>query len=409
MPNEILDPLVTECPKCNTRFRVTETQLQVAAGRVRCGACLLVFDGTEHLRINGELYRPDDPDADLDSLLEELAAGESGDASFPTDELSSYESANNEMPAEASGTEQASMDCAASDAASETAIDDGGNGFHPGTRSADGLADLEAELMAELRSGSPLGPVAPRTPGEASEAPGEHSASDESDRPEVGAAVTGAEDGETVDDSWQHDPVLADADTAATVADSHAAQAAVARPALEGLPDFDPLFEASGNHDEGEESSSSWATWAVASLAVVAITLQILWLQYDRWVLDDRFRPLYQSLCTVAGCELPARRDLSKIATREALLRPHPGDGTALVYDAVVINRAEFPQPFPVVEIVFTSIQGQVVAWGRFQPEEYLAGEVAPHELMKPRTPVHIALEMEAPEQRGLNYQVTYR
>lgn len=32
------------CPGCETRFRVTDDQLAVANGRVRCGACLTVFD-----------------------------------------------------------------------------------------------------------------------------------------------------------------------------------------------------------------------------------------------------------------------------------------------------------------------------------------------------------------------------
>ena len=44
-----LEPLITECPSCRTRFRVAETQLQSARGRVRCGACLTVFNGVEHL------------------------------------------------------------------------------------------------------------------------------------------------------------------------------------------------------------------------------------------------------------------------------------------------------------------------------------------------------------------------
>jgi len=36
--------LITECPGCHSRFRVTEGQLHLAQGQVRCGACLLVFD-----------------------------------------------------------------------------------------------------------------------------------------------------------------------------------------------------------------------------------------------------------------------------------------------------------------------------------------------------------------------------
>ncbi|MBV1786930.1 zinc-ribbon and DUF3426 domain-containing protein [Marinobacterium sp. D7] len=38
------EPLITECPGCHSRFRVTEGQLNLAQGQVRCGACLLVFD-----------------------------------------------------------------------------------------------------------------------------------------------------------------------------------------------------------------------------------------------------------------------------------------------------------------------------------------------------------------------------
>ncbi len=33
----------TRCPACGTRFRVTDTQLEAAGGRVRCGSCLEVF------------------------------------------------------------------------------------------------------------------------------------------------------------------------------------------------------------------------------------------------------------------------------------------------------------------------------------------------------------------------------
>ena len=54
MSEDNLEPLITQCPNCETRFRVTEAQLQVAHGRVRCGACLSVFDGTAHLSLDGE-------------------------------------------------------------------------------------------------------------------------------------------------------------------------------------------------------------------------------------------------------------------------------------------------------------------------------------------------------------------
>lgn len=39
---------VTQCPSCQTSFRVTEAQLTIANGAVRCGSCLHIFNATEH-------------------------------------------------------------------------------------------------------------------------------------------------------------------------------------------------------------------------------------------------------------------------------------------------------------------------------------------------------------------------
>ncbi|NLY58064.1 MAG: DUF3426 domain-containing protein, partial [Gammaproteobacteria bacterium] len=39
--------LVTQCPHCQTRFRLTPEQLSVANGHVRCGACLEVFHAAD--------------------------------------------------------------------------------------------------------------------------------------------------------------------------------------------------------------------------------------------------------------------------------------------------------------------------------------------------------------------------
>ena len=69
MSEDNLEPLVTQCPNCDTRFRVSESQLQIAAGRVRCGACLAVFEGTAHLLLDGEEMVSDKAPADVDALL----------------------------------------------------------------------------------------------------------------------------------------------------------------------------------------------------------------------------------------------------------------------------------------------------------------------------------------------------
>lgn len=56
------DEKYTRCPECRTVYRVTEAQLALRAGRVRCGQCQAVFDGFAELVAVG----PPEPDQDPD-------------------------------------------------------------------------------------------------------------------------------------------------------------------------------------------------------------------------------------------------------------------------------------------------------------------------------------------------------
>lgn len=86
-----LEPLVTECPYCRTRFRVSDQQLVAASGRVRCGACLQVFQGNAHLLFESEFESTEDANAALDELLDDLTPTKAeGDAL--TDSAASVES-----------------------------------------------------------------------------------------------------------------------------------------------------------------------------------------------------------------------------------------------------------------------------------------------------------------------------
>ena len=43
------DSFVTQCPHCQTSFRVSHAQLGMARGVVRCGSCLQVFNAAQQL------------------------------------------------------------------------------------------------------------------------------------------------------------------------------------------------------------------------------------------------------------------------------------------------------------------------------------------------------------------------
>ena len=43
------EQLLTKCPHCATTFRLSQQQLEIAGGAVRCGACYQVFHASEHI------------------------------------------------------------------------------------------------------------------------------------------------------------------------------------------------------------------------------------------------------------------------------------------------------------------------------------------------------------------------
>ena len=58
------DSFVTQCPHCQTRFRVSHAQLNVARGVVRCGSCLQVFNAARQLleqRAHAQAPKPEQP------------------------------------------------------------------------------------------------------------------------------------------------------------------------------------------------------------------------------------------------------------------------------------------------------------------------------------------------------------
>jgi hypothetical protein len=106
---------------------------------------------------------------------------------------------------------------------------------------------------------------------------------------------------------------------------------------------------------------------------------------------------------------LPILRALEAIQSRNLVVRSHPDVPGALLVDAIVVNEAPFPQPFPLIELRFSSLTGGLVAGRRFKPSEYLSGELRGAEFMQPRTPVHIALEIEDPGTEAVNYVMVFR
>jgi hypothetical protein len=137
--------------------------------------------------------------------------------------------------------------------------------------------------------------------------------------------------------------------------------------------------------------------------------VQAFWFQFDRWSLNPSIRPYYERVCGLFGCELPVLRALDAITSRNLVVRSHPENPDLLRVDAIIINEAAFPQPFPTVELRFSAMGGQLISGQRIRPDEYLGGELAGERMMPPMTPVRIRVEVMDPGADAVNYVMVFR
>lgn len=411
MAEDELEPLITECPSCGTRFRVTEAQLQRARGRVRCGACLTVFDGVEHLTLESARVYADEDQArqDLDDILDELAGGPAG------------QEPESEPPG---GRPAATLEEAAPAAtppfrpAYRAPIFAGFEDAEPPAAEPDIARTFEIvgeAPAADEESAADEAPAADEKPA-ADEAPAaekEPAADEESAANENPPADKKPPDGEKPAPNHAPAPTLTtpgepveppSAPGAGAAAPGEAASAPASAPAdaPDAAPDREPVVF-------GERPARRPLVWVGIVVGVLLLVGQVLWYQFDDWSTDARWRPVYGSLCRVLGCELPQQQDRSLLATRNLAVRTHPTEPDKLLVNAMIVNEAEFAQPFPVLELRFTTVRGMLVAGRRYQPDEYLDGDAAGLSLIPPRTPVQVELTIDDPGPEAVNYFLRFR
>ncbi|MDO6681302.1 DUF3426 domain-containing protein [Oceanobacter sp. 5_MG-2023] len=156
--------------------------------------------------------------------------------------------------------------------------------------------------------------------------------------------------------------------------------------------------------DKQKRAETGWLIAAMVLLVLLAG--QVLYFNFDQWSRSPGTRPLYQTICSVLGCQLPHVQDVRTMSTRNLVVRTHPTIANALIVDTLLLNNSEFEQPFPDLVLIFRDLNENVIASRQFTPAEYLAGEVAGQHSMPGRTPVHIALEILDPGQNAVSYAV---
>ncbi|MDC0687806.1 DUF3426 domain-containing protein [Mitsuaria sp. RG] len=433
------DSFVTQCPHCQTSFRVTHHQLSVARGVVRCGHCLQVFNAAKQLLEQNRAAGAEAPPAVAQAIAplppavapvaETPAPGEDNwsvtaeelDALDLDQELARLERRSpGDRRGATKGVLQARRDEQVGDGHGDelfgTATD---NDLEPVQvrEEAPVLVEqepLDLEAAADERTEPTLGsadlelddepPVRHQTATDDLDEPLERLSAHDEPVPEKGLSA--------LDDEVRSEPLSARDEEPDEQSGQRLEPSLVIKPERtrkEPLVDVvdDPL------QLDWEKPAPNWGKrllWGFLTLlAATLLAFQYVWFHFDEMARQDQYRPWFQQLCPVFGCQVPTRVDISRIKSSNLVVRSHPDFKGALIVDAIIYNRAPFAQPFPLLELRFADLNGQLIASRRFKPSEYLSGELAGRGEMPSQTPIHIALDILDPGPKAVNYSLSFR
>ncbi|MCF7537461.1 DUF3426 domain-containing protein [Pseudomonas petrae] len=454
------DSFVTQCPHCQTSFRVSHAQLSVARGMVRCGSCLQVFNAAKQLLeqrggTTPETPSPSAPNAenvekkpeilapqslvvtqpaplpvkreerdvdldslDLDDLDVELARLEQREIQLP-ESFGRVSKARDHDEVESFSARRDEPDVAQESWAHGMSHDD-----------VDRLPELRAEVVEEreehtdhsIDEGPLEEPINQRdrhrtepsfslTPDDLDDEPARpHSLkpqaeADDQPSSERFSALDTHNDQDRLSarqDEDDDEPPRASADGKRGGRN----EPGLRDRALVDLTD-DPL------QLSWQKPKPRWGRrllWMLLILiALGALAGQYIAYHFEELARQDQYRPVFMELCPTLGCKVPSKVDIKLLKSSNLVVRSHPEFQGALVVDAIIYNRASFSQPFPLLELRFADATGQLIASRRFKPGEYLSGELAGKDEMPPQTPIHIALDILDPGPKAANYSLSFR
>jgi hypothetical protein len=117
-------------------------------------------------------------------------------------------------------------------------------------------------------------------------------------------------------------------------------------------------------------------------------------------------RPLLESACARAGCNVPWSRVEEQIRLEDSELLEVPGRPNEIALGARVRNLATVAQEYPHLELTLTDLTGQAAVRRVLRPTDYLGRPLGHGEVIAPGAEVSLQLRLETPRIKATGYQI---
>lgn len=146
--------------------------------------------------------------------------------------------------------------------------------------------------------------------------------------------------------------------------------------------------------------------WVLACLVLlILLGIQLTWAKRDALVADDTTGPWLRQACTSLGCQLPLVRDVQKLRLLARDVQAHPSVPGALLITATVRNEADFDQPWPVVAVTLSDVNGKRLAMRRLRPSEYLGDGASMQRGLAAGASAALVLEVDDPGNKAVAFE----
>jgi predicted Zn finger-like uncharacterized protein len=327
--------MITYCPQCATRFRVSPEQLEVRQGMVRCGQCGSVFNALEQVHRN-------EPSEEAQTPAEAPLSGAEAGTSEPAlhaGRLTGHIERASPAPSWAPASD--TVIARASDAVSDTTNE----------RPAFALF----QLLRGYVHADPPQPV--WTPAIDDSAPGTSEAPTRSQEPSDAAFAEFAES-------------LGSADSVDAVSTAQETDLDF-RPAPPGPRPEPFLFRPDLIQ---QPTAKRIAMIGAASLLSVALVAQFVFLFRTEIAANwPDVKPYLASACGLLGCSVPLPRQLDNVSIEASELQADSAHSNVVLVTAILRNRGSTLEAYPTLEITFTDTLDRPLARRSLDAVDYLS------------------------------------
>jgi hypothetical protein len=141
-------------------------------------------------------------------------------------------------------------------------------------------------------------------------------------------------------------------------------------------------------------------------LLLTLLSLQIVLAKRDTLAVYPEWRPLLSQLCLIASCRLEAWRQPEAFVPVAQSVAADRRQSGVLRVSLSFRNDAQWPQPWPQIEIRLNDVNGDALGMRRFTPEEYLNNGSSPD--IKPGQTVSVEIALQETSGKAADFAIEF-